>query len=67
MLAAPLEGAVPKPLAELVRDKVDGGALPLEAPVKLWAGRGAGRVLRGATRLGGDQLRLACWASGACR
>ena len=40
MLAVPLEGAVPKPLAEMVRDKVDGGVLPLEEPVKLWAGKG---------------------------
>ena len=33
---------MPRPLAEMVRGKVDGGVLPLEAPVKLWAGKGRG-------------------------
>jgi len=31
---------VPKTLADLVRDKLDAGTLPHDAPVKLWAGQG---------------------------
>ena len=42
MLVAPLEGAVPKSLADLVRDKLDAGTLPHESPVKMWAGNGRG-------------------------
>ena len=34
--------AVPKSLADLVRDKLDAGTLPRESPVKLWAGKGRG-------------------------
>ena len=33
--------AVPKSLADLVRDKLDAGTLPHESPVKMWAGRGS--------------------------
>jgi len=35
--------AMSKSLAEIVRDKVDSGVLPLDAPVKLWAGLGSGQ------------------------
>lgn len=38
------EGAVaaPKSLAEMVRDKLDVGTLPVDDPVKMWSGRGTG-------------------------
>ena len=29
-------------LAEMVRDKIDAGALPLDRPAQLWAGQGSG-------------------------
>ena len=31
---------VSRPLGELVREKLDAGTLPHDAPLKLWAGRG---------------------------
>ena len=33
---------MPQSLAEMVRDKIDAGALPLDRPAKLWAGQGSG-------------------------
>jgi hypothetical protein len=35
---------VPKSLGDMVRDKIDGGVLPLIGPVKLWAGNGSGKA-----------------------
>ena len=35
---------MPKSLADIVRDKIDAGVLPLDEPVKLWAGLGSGRA-----------------------
>jgi hypothetical protein len=31
-------------MADVVRDKLDAGTLPLNDPVKLWAGQGSGRL-----------------------
>jgi hypothetical protein len=31
-------------VAEMIRKKLDAGTLPLDAPAKLWAGIGAGRL-----------------------
>jgi hypothetical protein len=39
----PPGGARAKTLAEMVYDKLDAGTLPLDAPVKLWAGQGSGQ------------------------
>ena len=33
-----------KSLAEIVREKINAGALPLTDPVKLWAGIGSGKL-----------------------
>jgi hypothetical protein len=33
-----------KSLADMIRDKIDAGTLPLAEPVKLWAGMGSGRA-----------------------
>jgi len=35
---------LPKSLANRVRDKLDGGTLPHDSPVKLWAGQGRGQL-----------------------
>jgi hypothetical protein len=37
------EDPVAKSLADLVREKVDAGVLPLEAPAKIWICLGSGR------------------------
>ena len=34
---------MPKSLADLVRDKLNAGALPYDEPVKVWAGHGSGQ------------------------
>jgi hypothetical protein len=34
---------VPTSPPEMVRDKVDAGTLPRDAPLRLWAGRGSGK------------------------
>jgi hypothetical protein len=34
----------PKSLAEIVRDKLDAAVLPVDRPVKLWAGLGTGEL-----------------------
>jgi hypothetical protein len=35
---------VPKSIADVVRDKLDAGTLPLNDPVKLWADQGNGQL-----------------------
>jgi hypothetical protein len=34
---------VPKSLSAIIREKIDGGVLPVDVPVKLWIGSGSGK------------------------
>ena len=34
---------MPKSPADMVRDKIEAGTLPLDRPTKLWAGHGSGK------------------------
>lgn len=36
--------AIAKKLSDIVREKIDAGVLPLDSPVKLWAGLGSGKL-----------------------
>ena len=34
---------MPKSLSAIIREKIDGGVLPVDVPVKLWIGSGSGK------------------------
>jgi hypothetical protein len=40
----PKGGVVVKSVADIIREKLDAGMLPVNSPVKLWAGEGTGRI-----------------------